>query len=516
MAVPEEDLSDMAQSGDSGATMYAGLAIVLLIALAALALFKFNLFHVGDMLANSGGDGRTTIRRGGTDDGGTGDADQTPEDNGHFPGMPDPAKYFVAHNKPLPKTLTVKKQVGGQTVEIEMCLVPQGWFQMGENDGVRSNMPKRWIWLDDYYIARTELTNTQFYGFILADGYRKSELWTQEGFDFITNQVRNRGTSYIGWGPLDRNRRVWGLVSPRTDKAETMTLEVLEKDGILGVSDCPVLVIPDDAKLDYLDYDNTGDLVNVRLRYRDTWKDVNGADIRKDSDHKLKENGYLHFTDIHGRINLSGMRGSESYMLFAWANGDTSPPLMGKIRRSRSPYLRDGNIPVVALSWFEADACCHFFGGNLPTEAQWEKAGRGVDGRLFSWGNDLGMTELLKDLSGTKRYTTRLANLNRWHVMPVGSFPDGASKYGVEDLVGNVSEWCRDVYIENPDWDEKNPRGRGGAQLRRSERGSSTHDDDPQTAKLHNRRYSDPYARGIDTRGFRLVLDPKTALDMAK
>ncbi|MCA8912543.1 MAG: SUMF1/EgtB/PvdO family nonheme iron enzyme [Planctomycetes bacterium] len=506
----------MAQSGDSGATMYAGLAIVLLIALAALALFKFNLFHVGDMLANSGDDGRAGIHRGGSDDGSADGGTRTPTDNAFDARMPEPGKYYVAHEKPLPERLTIKKEVGGQTIEIEMCLVPQGWFMMGENDGVRSNMPKRWIWLDDYYIARTEMTNTQFYGFILADGYRKSQFWTQEGYEYMTNQVRYRGTSYIGWKPLDRTSHLWGLASPRTNEEETITLEVLEPDGILGVPDCTVLVLPDEANTDYIDYDNVGDQVNVRMKYRETWKDVDGHDVRNDTDHRLKENGLLYFTDKQGRVDLSGIRSSKGYTILAWGKGDKASPILGRLRRSESPYLRDGNMPVVELSWFEADACCRFFKGNLPTEAQWEKAGRGTDGKLFSWGNDLDMTKLVKGDNGTERHSTDFANFNRWRVMPVGSFPDGASEYGVEDLVGNVSEWCRDVYIENPKWDEKNPLSKGNAKERRSERGSSTHDDDPQTAKLHNRRYSDPYARGIDTRGFRLVLDPKTAAELAK
>lgn len=508
----------MAQSGDSGATMYAGFAIVLLIALAALALFKFNLFNVSDMLSNSGDEGRGAIVRGGSDDGGADGG--VVIDNGRKPFSetpPDGMNYRIIRPMPLPERVTIKKPVAGEVIEIEMCLVPQGWFMMGENDGVSSNMPKRWIWLDDYYIARTEMTNGQFYGFILADGYRKTEFWTQEGFDYMSNQVRYRGTTYIGWLPLEPTNHLWGLASPEDNDNDTLTLEVLETDGILGVDDCTVLVLPRNAEWeDYLSIDDVGDRVNVRMKFRDEWKDVDGLDIRNDKDHRLKENGFRYFTDTQGRVDISDVRSSTYYTIVAWANGDKSPPLVGKLRRSTSPYMRKGNMPVVELSWFEADACSRFFGGSLPTEAQWEKAGRSEVGNVFPWGSDLEMNFEMKDDGGTKRHTTMHANLNRWRVMPVGSFPSGASKYGVDDLVGNVSEWCRDVYLENPNWEEINPLSRGGAQDRRSERGSSTHDDDPQTAKLHNRRYSDPYSRGVDTRGFRLVLDVETALKLAK
>ncbi|MCA8936528.1 MAG: SUMF1/EgtB/PvdO family nonheme iron enzyme [Planctomycetes bacterium] len=507
----------MAQSGDSGVTMYAGLVIVLLIAVAALALFKFNMFNVNDLLSNSGDDRRGSIGR----DGGSADGSDTGdggEDGGeNWSGeMPPADKYYKSHSEPLPKTITVTKTAGGETIEVEMCLVPQGWFIMGENDGVRSNMPKRWIWLDDYYISKTEFTNTQFYGFILADGYRKSQYWSQEGFAYIQNQVRYRGSAYIGWLPLERTNHLWGLASPRTDSDETMTLEVLESDGILGAPDCTVLVLPSNQAGTFIDVDNVGDQVNVRMKFRDEWRDIDGLDLRNDTDRNLKEEGLLHITNSEGRADLSGIRSSREYTIVAWVDGDKSNPVMGRLRRSESPFMRDGNMPVVELSWFEADACCRYFGGELPTEAQWEKAGRGTTGKLFAWGDELDMNLFLPDATGTKRHTTPHANLNRWRIKPVGSFPTGASEYGVEDLVGNVSEWCRDVYIEIPKWDERNPLSRGGAQDRRSERGSSTHDDDPQTAKLHNRRYSDPYARGVDTRGFRLVLDPATALKMAK
>ncbi|MCA8914557.1 MAG: formylglycine-generating enzyme family protein [Planctomycetes bacterium] len=495
----------MAQSGDTGSVMYAGIAIILLIAIGALALFKFNLFNASDWLAAEGDDGgRTTIPRNPSDD--NGGVKIIPPDGIEWdPQMPDAARYAVSHDRPLPERLTYTKNTGSYSVDIELRLVPQGWFIMGENDGVRSNMPKRWIWLDDYYISTDEFTNDQFYGFILADGYRNASYWTQEGFEYISSQGGVRGSPYVGWTALDRNRRLWALASPR----DALTLEVLEDGLQFGARDVKVLALPDNGGwANYLTYDRGAG--TVRLRYREDWTDINGRDLPTYPDHDLAKEGYLLTTGDDGRVDISGLSNNTRYTIIAWADGDTSQPLFGEIRRSKASYLKGPKMPVTGVSWFEADACCRYFEGTLPTEAQWEKAGRGANGQLFPWGNELEMNSPLPN----GRMTTLRANLNRLRVEETGSIPDGASPYGVRDLVGNVSEWCRDVYAETPTWSEKNPFNKGGAKERRSERGSSTHDDDTQTAKLHNRRSSDPYTRGVQTRGFRITLDAETALKL--
>jgi formylglycine-generating enzyme required for sulfatase activity len=103
------------------------------------------------------------------------------------------------------------------------------------------------------------------------------------------------------------------------------------------------------------------------------------------------------------------------------------------------------NHPVVGVSWYEAVAFCRWLTKQLrqdgelgvhqeivlPTESQWEKAARGTDGRIYPWGNDL-------DPNRANYYDTRIGTTSA-----AGCFPGGASPYGVEDLSGNMWEWCR-------------------------------------------------------------------------
>lgn len=87
------------------------------------------------------------------------------------------------------------------------------------------------------------------------------------------------------------------------------------------------------------------------------------------------------------------------------------------------------NHPMVNVSWEDSIQYATWANALLPTEAQWEKAARGTDGRWWPWGNEQDPARCVCAANAT---TTQ----------PVGSHPDGASPYGVEDMAGNVWEWC--------------------------------------------------------------------------
>ncbi|KPL83542.1 hypothetical protein ADN01_08070 [Levilinea saccharolytica] len=138
------------------------------------------------------------------------------------------------------------------------------------------------------------------------------------------------------------------------------------------------------------------------------------------------------------------------------ADGACTPPA------ETSSYSRDSyygssqfdQYPVIYVDWNQASAYCAWAGRRLPSEAEWEKAARGTDGRIYPWGKQAPNGQLL-NFNGNEKDTTA-----------VGQYPAGASPYGALDMAGNVWEWVADWYGDYPSGAVSNPTGPGSGEAR--------------------------------------------------
>ena len=181
---------------------------------------------------------------------------------------------------------------------------------------------------------------------------------------------------------------------------------------------------------------------------------IKGADILADCQ-KLASYCNLNWFDAESpqhAVYLNAFRIDQTEvttkMYLACVKAGGCKPLERNISHTRSNYYGNGefyNYPVVFVDWNMAKAYCEWAGRRLPTDAEWEKAARGIDGRLYPWGNNVPEENML-NYNGKYGYSR---NTFDGDTTKVGSFPVDQSPYGAFDMAGNVGEWVADWYSES-------------------------------------------------------------------
>jgi formylglycine-generating enzyme required for sulfatase activity len=196
----------------------------------------------------------------------------------------------------------------------------------------------------------------------------------------------------------------------------------------------------------------------------------------------------VHWTDYSAEVAKRNNR---------WCNGKDRP-----------------DHPINCVDWDQAASYCRWQGKRLPSEAEWEYAARGNDGRSYPWGNDAPSARRLnvcgsECLAAYVRDKIQIIHGGTIHggndgwetTAPVGSYPDGTGPFGALDMVGNVWEWTADWYGAYSSLAERNPQGPKTGTSRVT-RGGGWATIDVNKATAADRSWLTPTTRDVDL-GFR-------------
>jgi len=154
------------------------------------------------------------------------------------------------------------------------------------------------------------------------------------------------------------------------------------------------------------------------------------------------------------------------------------------------------NFPVISINWETANSFCQWRGARLPTEAEWEKAARGTDARMYPWGNEFGCNYANMVIQGEPCIGDTTA---------VGSHEKDISPYGVYDMGGNVGEWTSSIMFPYP-YDKDDGRENPNALFAHVVRGGSWYYLDETIARTTSRDALNSLTNDLDL-GFRCAND---------
>jgi formylglycine-generating enzyme required for sulfatase activity len=238
----------------------------------------------------------------------------------------------------------------------------------------------------------------------------------------------------------------------------------------------------------YRDWPRVGDTIWRRLR--------NQTESIWAPEHRVSLDGYWIY-----RYEVT----VKQYLAFCAAKGRNLPPFPSGYSWAGKSGWTDPVLqrhPIVNVTWHDAKAYADWAGVSLPTEAQWEYAARGPEGRNYPWGGKATLTHPFNGWDQSKCANANNALYKRISTWPLGSFPTGASWCGAHDMAGNVWEWCADWYGPYAAATVTNPVGPATGNCRILRGGSWRNLDFNCMSAFRN--YGSPN-KGDNNRGFRCV-----------